>query len=573
MLASFSPRFTRWQGASQARLDRVYVSSELSDGIQSYDAKIVPFSDHGFVATVLRSGGPGPRRARRDTTWKMNAGVLEEEGFVRETRHALEGLAESGVDAVSWEQFKEQFRESASAFGRRRAAEARQVRDHLTRTLKILLEDEERDPGAFREDIKNCKDQLLGLLEERYKGAQVKSRVEALEGVMQPSKIFRTHERMRVRENALREVRGKGVVATSQEEIAAMFEEAYGKLFRKEELDEDAFVSILHGSPTVPDETTDVMNCPIRPSEAVCCPGVTAKKIHRSWATFVWRSPWERTRRDNLFLHQESGGLGLVNIIIKLNVQRFLLFRDAKEPTLLSALHHLGFPYLGRWMVSTSGRSAKAAELRFYSEIAEAIQFFSALFSWDYLTTVTKRKLYWDTVSATFPPPLYRPPPVPDGAARLFRFVQRLPTPTATKDFFVRMHMEVLPDKSWLHGKGVFVPWSLNCDLCGNTETIQHVLVESSNAYLFWDEMRTCFRLRSAFDVEWGTFKYRLLGDGERTEATSVLVLLGLDAIWQSRTAMVQCHLDARPTWDYFLAKLDWVVSVTGMGAAGGADE
>ncbi|KAM7293424.1 hypothetical protein ISCGN_026554 [Ixodes scapularis] len=595
--------------------------------------------------------------------------------------------------------FKEQLRESASAFGRRRAAEARQVRDHLTCTLKILLEEEEQDAGAFREDIKNCKDELLGLLEERYKGAQVRSRVEGLEGEIQPSKIFRTHERRRVKENALREVRGEGGVATSQEEIAAMFEEAYGKLFREEELDEDAFVSVLRGSPTVPDETTDVMNCPIRPSEvqqaikklsrnkapgpdgigaefykmfsdelspilaeafndiesrgllppsmresftvlipkktkkgpiaettdfrpisllccdykilakilarrldiglrkiigphqsygirgrsiarnlhvmrtvceataeghqplavmqldlrqafdrvshkfllaaldhfgvgerlrewialcyreigtrllingvcntvtypavfykaqAVCCPGVTAKKIHRSWATFVWRSPWERTRRDNLFLHQESGGLGLVNIVIKLNVQRFLLFRDAKEPTLLSALHHLGFPYLGRWMVSTSGRTAKAAALRFYSEIAEAIQFFLALFSWDYLTTITKRKLYWDTVAATFPPPLYRPPPVPDGAARLFRFVRRLPAPTATKDFFVRMHMEVLPVKSWLHGKGVFVPWSLNCDLCGNTETIQHVLVECSNAYLFWDEMRTCFRL------------------------------------------------------------------------------
>ncbi|CAN7976889.1 unnamed protein product [Ixodes persulcatus] len=133
-------------------------------------------------------------------------------------------------------------------------------------------------------------------------------------------------------------------------------------------------------------------------ARAVCCPGLTAKKIHRSWATFVWRSPWERTRRDNLFLHKESGGLGLVNIVIKLNVQRFLLFRNAKEPTLLSALHHLGFPYLGRWMVSTSGRTARAATLRFYSEIAEAIQFFSALFSWDYLTTVAKRKLYWDTV-------------------------------------------------------------------------------------------------------------------------------------------------------------------------------
>ncbi|CAN7943003.1 unnamed protein product [Ixodes hexagonus] len=167
VLDSFSPRFTRWQGASQARLDRVYVSSELSEGVHSYDTKIVPFSDHGFVATLLRYGGPGPRRGRRDTAWKMNASVLEEEEFVEETKHALGRLVETEVDAVSWEQFKVQIRESASALGRRKAAEARLARDHLTGTLKILLEEEEQNPGAFREDIKNCKDQLLGLLEER----------------------------------------------------------------------------------------------------------------------------------------------------------------------------------------------------------------------------------------------------------------------------------------------------------------------------------------------------------------------------------------------------------------------
>ncbi|KAG0414264.1 hypothetical protein HPB47_008611 [Ixodes persulcatus] len=180
MLDSFSRRFHGWQGASQARLDRVYISSELSDGIQSYDAKIVPFSDHGFVATVLRSGGPGPRRARRDTTWKMNAGILEEEGVEG-------GAANSMVAKLSpWQ----------------------------PRYISVFIR------------------------------AQVCNTV------------------------------------------------TYPAVFYK--------------------------------AQAVCCPGVTAKKIHRSWAgwaTFVWRSSWERTRRDNLFLHQESGGLGLLNIVIKLNVQ------------------------------------------------------------------------------------------------------------------------------------------------------------------------------------------------------------------------------------------------------------
>ncbi|KAM7285004.1 hypothetical protein ISCGN_031994 [Ixodes scapularis] len=548
VLGSFSPRFTRWLGASQARLDRVYVSSELSDGVQSYDAKIVPFSDHGFVATVLRAGAPVAERARLNTTWKMNASVLESEEFVGKTRCALERLVESGVDAVTWESFKANLRESACAFGRRRAAEARETRIHLAKTLRMLLEEEEQNPGTFADDIKNCKEQLLGILEERYRGAQVRSRVQALEGEIQPCKIFRTHERQRVRENTLREVRGERGVATSQQEIAGAFEEAFGRLFQEENLDETAFESILHESPTVPEEASDLMNRPIRLSEvkqaikrlsrnkapgpdgigaehlsffnrayvcnaviypavlykaqAVCCPGVTAKRIHRSWAVFVWKSSMERTRRENLFLHQEGGGLGLVNIVLKLHVQRFLLFRDAKDPVLLSALHHLGFPHLGRWMVTTSGRTAKAAALRFYSEIAASIEFFLARFSWDYLATVGKRKLYWDTISVTFPSPLYRPPPVLDGTAGLFKLVRRLPVSAASKDFFVRMHLEVLPVKTWLHRRGIFVPWSLNCDLCGVTETIQHVLVECSNAYLFWDEMRTIFNLRTAFDVD-----------------------------------------------------------------------
>lgn len=122
--------------------------------------------------------------------------------------------------------------------------------------------------------------------------------------------------------------------------------------------------------------------------------------------------------------------------------------------------------------------------------------------------------------------------------------------------------MEVLPVKTWLHRKGISVPWSLNCDLCGNTETLSHVLVECSNAYLFWDEMRTTFNLRDAFEVEWSALRFLDFGRNEETRVTTVMLLLGLHAIWQSRTDMVECHVDARPTWSHFVAKLKWVFSV-----------
>ncbi|KAM7294574.1 hypothetical protein ISCGN_024080 [Ixodes scapularis] len=123
----------------------------------------------------------------------MNFSILESEDFIEETRRALERLSEGSADAVFWENFKH-------------APEA--------------AEEEERSPGAFGDDIKYCREQLLTVLEERYRGAQVRSRTDVLEG-----------------------------------------------LFRKEVVDTDAFEPLLRGSSSVPEEAIDVISCPIRKSE------------------------------------------------------------------------------------------------------------------------------------------------------------------------------------------------------------------------------------------------------------------------------------------------------------------
>ncbi|CAN7937542.1 unnamed protein product [Ixodes hexagonus] len=201
----------------------------------------------------------------------------------------------------------------------------------------------------------------------------------------------------------------------------------------------------------------------------------------------------EKTRRSNLFLSLAAGGLGLVNVVLKLHVQRFLLFRDRRDPLFLSALHHLEYPYLGRWMVSTTGRTTRGAGLRFYAEIASSVEFFLVHFSWEYLLTASRMTLYWYTLAIVLPAPLYRSEPAPQCAAGLFKQVRRHPVPATTKDFFVRLHLEVLPVKTWLDARGISVPWSTNCDLCGASETLQHVFVACSNAYLSWDELRVEF--------------------------------------------------------------------------------
>ncbi|CAN8008833.1 unnamed protein product [Ixodes pacificus] len=101
MLDTFSPQFPRWRGTPQARLSHDYVSRELSGKVATYDAKTVPFSDHGFVCTVMKFSRMRGEQARRNAPWKMNAGLLDSEGFIEETQRALQNLAERGADAVS----------------------------------------------------------------------------------------------------------------------------------------------------------------------------------------------------------------------------------------------------------------------------------------------------------------------------------------------------------------------------------------------------------------------------------------------------------------------------------------
>ncbi|CAN7942975.1 unnamed protein product, partial [Ixodes hexagonus] len=188
-------------------------------------------------------------------------------------------------------------------------------------------------------------------------------------------------------------------------------------------------------------------------------------------------------------------------------------------------------------------------------------KFFLVHFSWEYLLTVTRKKLYWDTLTLVLPVPLYRQCASAPSPSDVFKQLRRLPVPTSSKDFFVRFHVEVLPVKVWLDKKGFFVPWSLNCALCGATETLHHVFVECSNAYLFWAELKCLFNVD--FEIDWNVFKFLCVESARHSPIVlRVLVVLGLHAIWRARTAMVERDVNARPTWWYFAKKARWTLSI-----------
>lgn len=184
-------------------------------------------------------------------------------------------------------------------------------------------------------------------------------------------------------------------------------------------------------------------------AQVVPCASLDIAKVHRLFATFVWESNFERMRRNNLFLSQQKCGLRLVNVELKLRVQRFLFFRDHKSAFILSFFSELGEACLSPWLEGATG-VARSRVLKFYKEIADATEFFEARFSREYIDKVKRKTLYWDTLESMTPPPLYRISAEGVCKSDVFQRLRRYPVKMGSKNFFLRLHWEVLPVKTWL---------------------------------------------------------------------------------------------------------------------------
>lgn len=290
-------------------------------------------------------------------------------------------------------------------------------------------------------------------------------------------------------------------------------------------------------------------------------PGRTANDIHRTWATFVWRSTYEPMRRTNLFWNIDRGGLGLINTKVKLMVQRFLLFRDSRDPLMRIAFHALGDHYLSRWQVPATTATGGSRVLSFYSEMASAISQLERLFSWEYLLTVKRVALYWATVEALLPFPIYRSPGVDGGKSDVLRRIRSMPVPTATRDVFFRFHAGILPVKTRQADRGFFVPWSTGCHLCGRPETSEHVFAECGNAVFLWAELQDFYKIE--IDTSYEALRFlKCSTTAEAKEITDIVVTLAVHALWRTRVDVVECALHPRPAWRHFINKAEWTVSV-----------
>lgn len=188
-------RFTHWQGDAHARLDRIYLSEANDFQLSDYVVSPVPFSDHAAVEIVLHIKENNRRKGSRSAYWKLNESVWLDESFCVLVNEKLEALERSGADACSWERFKSALKAEAIHFCQTKEAAKREQEEVLKQTIYTLCLEEEKEPGNFGEDIRKAKEDLMVILEERYKGAMVRSRQETIAREEQPSRVFLSLEK------------------------------------------------------------------------------------------------------------------------------------------------------------------------------------------------------------------------------------------------------------------------------------------------------------------------------------------------------------------------------------------
>ncbi|XP_042146237.1 uncharacterized protein LOC120848218 [Ixodes scapularis] len=291
--------------------------------------------------------------------------------------------------------------------------------------------------------------------------------------------------------------------------------------------------------------------------QAIHCTRLNVQKFHRVFATFIWNSKWEPMRRDNLFHRIRHGGLGLSHLFCKQIVSRFFFLRDQEHFFIRTFIQTKLSPHLPSFLVSSHGGELKRL-VGYQKEVVDAVLFLSARFSFEYLSAVSKKTLTRDLLISLFPNPLYRTV-VCSGGQDVLKRVKNMCVPPSVKTFFFKLHSNTLPVNVWLQGKGVDVPWSVDCILCKKPETIEHVFIFCWDAVFFWDVLPRTLKKQLCISQSVILFLNVSNDDGIPFD---MIMLLGLCSIWRSRMAVRHADPSVKEVHHYFFSLVKQVESV-----------
>lgn len=177
----------------------------------------------------------------------------------------------------------------------------------------------------------------------------------------------------------------------------------------------------------------------------------------------------------------------------------------------------------------------------------------------EYLCNVQKKKLYRDLLDVCLPVPLYRTLYRAGTGQDVLKRVKAMAVPPGVKSFFFKLHAGVLPVKTWMQEKGLFVPWGVDCTLCKKPETIEHVFLDCWDAVFLWDVLQRT--LKKDFPLDCHGIRFLCVEDCNGVPY-DLLMLLVLHGIWRSRMAFRNSDIDARPARQYFCENVRRIVEV-----------
>ncbi|CAN7990466.1 unnamed protein product [Ixodes pacificus] len=276
------------------------------------------------------------------------------------------------------------------------------------------------------------------------------------------------------------------------------------------------------------------------------CSRVNVQKFHRVFAVFIWASSWERCARDNLFRQVQDGGLGLTHLFVSQLVNKFLFFRDTSDPFQRTVCQMRLARALAQLIVSKECISGQV--FGFFREIVSSLRFLQTRFSVEYLSNVTRKKLYKDIRDSVFSVPMYRAIYCEGPGQDVLKRVKRMPVKPGVKTFFFKLHTGTLSLRTYLEEKGMFVFWGTICYTCKVPETIEHVFLHCGEGVFFWDVLQKTLRKDFLLDRHGIRF---LAIDNDEGVPFDLIMHLGLHSLWLSRTARLHNDADAQPARMY----------------------
>lgn len=245
------------------------------------------------------------------------------------------------------------------------------------------------------------------------------------------------------------------------------------------------------------------------------------------------------------------------SICSAISIPVFFFFKNADHPFLKTVLQ-LRLATSLNYLIVSSDDSFQGRPWGFLKEVVDTIEFLKTGFLLEFLFNVTRKKLSAAIIESIFPIPLYRSYfPVDPQDDVLYR-VKKMSVPPSTKSFFFKLHTSTLPVKTWLHSRGIFVPWTVNCRLCNKPETIEHCFIYCNNAFFFWDVLQRT--LKKDLDITDQTIRFLPFSKGESVPY-DIFVILGLHSLWRCR--MIDRNAEApRTTKSIFVENMAQLRSV-----------